>query len=173
MAGELALVALGHAERCRKAYLAETDDDREWVPNPRQRDHPLPLPVDAALYDTWAGVLDDLAGLISGETGLSVAELAQLGDHQWPKPPGGFIDIGAMFRDPKTIVLDLGSIGARLDGEPDAAASEALLRDVLGGYYVESMKPSPIVSRLARMKGELERDQDTLERKLRYLLWLN
>jgi len=34
-AGELALVALDHAERSRAAYLAETDDDREWVLSPR------------------------------------------------------------------------------------------------------------------------------------------
>lgn len=171
------LVGLDAAASCRAAYLAETDDDREWVPNPKQASHPLPLPVDDALYRTWAGVIDDLRGLVSGKTGLSVAELAQLGDSQWADPPGGYLDIGAMLDSPKTIVLDFASIIGRLEeadgGRPKAAAIEGLLADVFGDYYKTSMKPSPIVGRLSRMKSELERDEDTFERKLRYLLWLN
>lgn len=174
-ARELILAGLDASQKTREAYLAETDDDREWVPNPSQKNHPLPLPVDAALYETWRGVLDDLRGLVAGDTGLSVAELAQLGDHRWSRPPGGFIDIGQMLASPRTIVLDIESIGERLDGgdAPTPEAVEALLGDVLGSYYVKSMKPSPIVGRLARIKSELERDADTFERKLRYLLWLN
>lgn len=178
-ARQLILAGLDASQKTREAYLAETDDDREWVPNPTQKSHPLPLPVDAALYETWRGVLDDLRGLVAGETGLSVAELAQLGDHRWPRAPGGFVDIGMMFKAPKTIVLDIPKIASRFeepggrDREPGPDDIEGLLGDVLGSYYVKSMKPSPIVSRLKRMKGELERDGDTFERKLRYLLWLN
>ena len=48
---------LGSAVENVTAYLAETDDDREWVPNPKQQSHPMPLPVDAArigaLERTW------------------------------------------------------------------------------------------------------------------------
>ena len=69
-ARERILSGIDASVRTREAYLAETDDDREWVPNPTQRSHPLPLPVDAALYETWAGVLDDLRGLVAGKTGL-------------------------------------------------------------------------------------------------------
>jgi hypothetical protein len=35
------------------------------------------------------------------------------------------------------------------------------------------MKPSPLPRRLERMKGEVERGDESLERKLRYLLWVN
>lgn len=32
---------------------------------------------------------------------------------------------------------------------------------------------SPLLGRLQRMKGEIDRGHESLERKLRYLLWLN
>jgi hypothetical protein len=35
------------------------------------------------------------------------------------------------------------------------------------------MRPSPLVGRLRRMQDELEHGEDTLVRKLRYLIWLN
>jgi hypothetical protein len=35
------------------------------------------------------------------------------------------------------------------------------------------MKPSPLPKRIARMKGEVERSEETFGRKLRYLFWLN
>lgn len=44
------LEELAAADLSGKLYLAETDDEREWVPNPRQKNHPLPLPVDGALF---------------------------------------------------------------------------------------------------------------------------
>ncbi|MBW2457080.1 MAG: hypothetical protein JRI68_21370 [Deltaproteobacteria bacterium] len=168
-ARRLILTGLGHADQCRRDYLAETDDDREWVPNPRQRHHPLPLPVDQRLYDTWEGVIGDLTRLVRGEEGLSVAALAQLGDHQWKNPPRGYLDFGAMLSQPKDIVLR----PKELERLVEARQVETALKSVLGTYYVRQMKPSPILSRLSRMKGEMERGEESLERKLRYLLWLN
>jgi hypothetical protein len=50
---------------------------------------------------------------------------------------------------------------------------EGALRSVFGVYYVEKMKPSPLVGRLARVRSEIDRGEDSLERKLRYLFWLN
>ena len=55
----------------------------------------------------------------------------------------------------------------------DADVMAAGLRSFFGVYYRDSMKPSPLVGRLARMRAELERGDDALERKLRYLFWLN
>ena len=40
-------------------------------------------------------------------------------------------------------------------------------------FYVDRMKPSPLVARLARMRRDIERGDDSFGRKLRYLLWLN
>jgi hypothetical protein len=167
----LVLAGLDQADGARRAYLAETDDEREWVPNPRQKSHPLPLPVDDALYETWAQVVGDLKRIVRGEEGLSVAELAQLGDHTWKEPPRGYLDLGGMLSQPKDIVIDL---RAMKDSDLErAAAVERTLAEVFGQYYRMDLKPSPLLGRLARMKGEISRGQESMERKLRYLLWLN
>ncbi|MFT3713414.1 MAG: hypothetical protein QM817_37635 [Archangium sp.] len=171
-ARELILSGLTHAERCRLAVLAETDDEREWVPNPKQKQHALPLPVDDALFETWAGVLTDVRALVKGEQGLDVAALAQLGDHKWKNAPPGFLDLGAFFSQPRdfTVSSDM-ERSLRRNADP-GLASETLGR-LLGPSYKASMPPSPLIERLGRMAKELDRGEDTFERKLRYLLWLN
>jgi hypothetical protein len=166
-AREEVLAGLAAAERARAEYLAETDDDREWVPNPRQKSHPLPLPVDDALYATWAALLGDARRLLESKEGLDVAQIAQLGDRQWRNPPRGFIDLGKLFAEPHELVIRLSSLDhVERDAEP-------LLHDLFGSAYVASMKPTPLVGRLDRMKGEIERGSESFERKLRYLFWLN
>lgn len=85
--------------------------------------------------------------------------------------PDVFIDLGAMLREPKDIVFDFDRIEHHAGDKRENV--DAILRDVLGNGYKKSMKPSPIVSRLRRMKDELSRGEDTFDRKLRYLFWLN
>ena len=167
------LAGLKHADDSRVAYLAETDDDREWLPNPTQKDHPMPLPVDAALYKTWEGVIADLQDMLAGKTGLSVAQLAQLGDHKWEHPPTGFLDIGRMLSKPKDIVLNLKALGDLDKRGEDKDKVEAALKEHLGEYYRKKMKQTPLIKRLERMKSEIKRGEESMERKLRYLLWLN
>jgi hypothetical protein len=173
-ARQLILSGLELADQARIAYLAETDDDREWVPNPRQKSHPLPLPVDDELYRTWELVVGDLRRLVRGEEGLSVAELVQLGHHKWDNPPTGYVDIGGMLAKPKAISIDLAQVepftGERLSREE---RHEKRIRSILGDYYRDSMKPSPLIGRLARMRDEVSQGKEKLDRKLRYLLWLN
>jgi len=171
-ARDLILAGLDHADRARKEYLKETDDVGEWVPNPEQKNHPLPLPVDQLLYETWEGVLRDLRALLKGEEGISVAEAAQLGDHQWENPPQGFINIKKLLDNPGDIVIRLDSVDA-LESERSKENVEKVLKDILGEKYVPQMKPTPLLRRLARMKREMEQGEDSLERKLRYLFWLN
>jgi hypothetical protein len=162
------LAGLDHADRCRAEYLAETDDDREWVPNPRQRSHPMPLDVDARLYDTWAQVTGDVHRLLASEDGLSLREVAQLVDRRIGfLVPDAYVDLGRMLDQPSDIVLDLHD-----DARP-AAHFERILRDLLGHGYRTEMRASALPSRLRRMRDELDHGDDTLERKLRYLLWLN
>jgi hypothetical protein len=179
-ARDLILAGLQQSRLTREQVLAETDDEREWVPNPRQKNHPLPLPVDDALFQTWEGVVSDLEGLMRSQQGLSVEELAQLGDHRWSHPPKGFIDVGSLLSAPGDIVLDLKKLeGAaedlQADGLPNTRAThvEAILREVLGAKYKTSMAPTRLIQRLSRMKGEVDRGEERLERKLRYLFWIN
>lgn len=163
------LAGLSHSNTSRKSYLAETDDEREWLPNPRQKSHPLPLPVDASLYDTWQSVVSDLERLVRGQEGLSVAELANLGDHRSKRALSGYIDVGSFFSSPSDITLDVEKL-ERFERSGDV---EGTLRSLLGRHYVQKMKASPLPKRLERMQGEVERGHESLERKLRYLLWVN
>lgn len=191
----LLLAGLDHSDAARRAYLAETDDDREWVPNPRQKSHPMPLTVNAALYETWEGVVGDVRRLVRGEEALSldaVAELfsrrsepeppavtppqpmsrATMGQRSSERPrrrPRGYLDIGRMLAHPKDLVVDQRDL-RRLDKE--ALADEALA-SFFGEYYVRDARPSALPRRLLRMKGEIDRDEEGFGRKLRYLFWLN
>jgi hypothetical protein len=172
------LDGLRYADRCRAEYLAETDDTREWVPSPRQHDHPVPLEVDAALYQTWADVTGDVRRLLEGEEGISFRELAALGKRDSAAYlPDAYLDLGAMLRQPADITLDLDALEAADDVHGNAAAAvpliEKFLRGALGKGYAPTKKRSPLVGRLERMKRELSMGNDTFERKLRYLLWLN
>lgn len=171
-ARDLILAGLRHADRSRELYLAETDDQGEWLPNPTQKNHPLPLPVDQALYDTWAGVLGDLQRLIMGEEGISVVEAAQLGDHQWDDPPTGYVNVAKLLAEPADITLNLRNLEA-VDRQRSKADVERVLVDIFGDKYVPQMKATQLLSRFARMKAEMERGEESLERKLRYLLWVN
>jgi hypothetical protein len=163
------LEGLAHSDASRRAYLAETDDDREWVPSPRQRSHPMPLPVDSALYDTWSGVVGDLRRLVEGEEGLGVADAMDAAGERMHHPASGYLDVGRLLAHPKDITLDLVAL-RRLEREHD---TEGALTAALGEYYVRSMKPSPLPRRLARMKREIDRGEEGLGRKLRYLFWIN
>jgi hypothetical protein len=171
-ARDILLAGLEHADAARIAYLAETDDEREWVPNPAQKNHPMPLPVDQALYDTWAGVLADVGKLIRGETGISVEEVAQLGDHQWQDPPQGYVNVGMLLEQPGDFVLDLGHMDA-FEDDHTRANVERILTDIFGEKYVPQMAGTELIARMTRMKNEIKRGEESLERKLRYLLWLN
>ncbi|APR88648.1 hypothetical protein A7982_13997 [Minicystis rosea] len=165
------LEGLVHSDAERRAYLAETDDDREWVPNPRQQSHPMPLHVDQALYDTWEGVVSDVRKLVQREEGIPVLELVKLLDGQFPKsiPVNGYIDVGEMLDHPKNIEIDLEFLERRLRAKDAKGAFSHLL----GAAYVRAMKPSRLPARLERMKTEIERGDEEIGRKLRYLLWLN
>ncbi len=163
------LTGLDCADRARLAYLAETDDEREWIPNPRQKDHPMPLPVDEELYKTWEGVLGDVRKLATGEEGLRLADVAELAQLKIDPMPRGYLDIGRMFDRPKDIVINLNEL-VMLERARDL---EGMLRSVFGEYYRYGKKPSLITSRLKRMKREIDIGFESFGRKLRYLLWLN
>jgi Tfp pilus assembly protein PilF len=171
-ARDLILDGLSFSDRSRVLYLAEKDDDREWLPNPKQKNHPLPLPMDAQLYETWAGVLSDLKKLVKGDEGIDVAEVAQLGDHQWENPPKGFVDIGTLLEDPQDIVLDFSRL-EKLDRNRNGKDVEVILKDMFGRSYRDTMQASALLKKFSRMKDEITRGEESFERKLRYLFWVN
>ncbi|HWM88299.1 MAG TPA: hypothetical protein VNO33_20735 [Kofleriaceae bacterium] len=167
-AREQILFGLEQAELARTSYLAEKDDDREWVPNPRQKRYAAPLPVDQALYDTWAGINRDMRELVNGSEGLQIGELLRLRSVEGQTVPG-FVDVGRMLREPADLVIDLDALG-QLD---NPATMGAAMRAFFGRYYSERMKPSPLPGRFLNAMRELSSQGEMLETKLRYLLWLN
>jgi hypothetical protein len=175
-ARELVLAGLGFADQTREAYLAETDDDREWVPNPRQHSYAMPLAVDAELYTTWAAVIGDVRRMLASkdndgasQEGIAMREVATMimGPAAAHELPNAFVDLGRMLREPSDITIDFH------DELPHPQKYERLLRGLLGHGYAKTMRASPLVARLRHMKEQVERGQDTAGRKLRYLLWLN
>jgi hypothetical protein len=166
-ARSLVLAGLDFSAQARHAYLAETDDDREWMPSPRQHSHPVPLDVDADLYQTWADVLDDVRRLIHGEEGLSMRELAALFDAELAAiAPDAYIDFRAMFEQPTDLRF------AQKQGD-DAKQMDDFLHGLLGHGYRKAMKPSPLVGRMRAVVSAVQTGTDELGKKLRYLIWVN
>lgn len=168
-ARDLFIAGLTFSGQERDAYLRETDDDREWLPNPRQKSYAMPLAVDDKLYATWAAVLGDVQRMLTSTEGISLREAAALvlGNDDAQLMPNAYVDLGRMLREPADIVFDL------RDGGSKSASIERIMRGLLGNGYAESMRASPLVGRLRHMRNELERGEDTVDRKLRYLFWIN
>lgn len=99
-AHQLIGAGLNTSEKMRLSLLAETDDELEWIPNPRQKNHVFPLAMDQSAFDTWGkflhsftplwkgqtilvaprnggGVLGEAAKLCPGDSGVNVATLFQ------------------------------------------------------------------------------------------------
>jgi hypothetical protein len=145
----------------------------------------MPLPVDEALYRTWAGVIADLERLARSEEGLPIGELATTISRTYSRgrepsfaPPTGSLDLGRFLKEPRPMRFVMAHL-ENIRDDPDQ-----VLRDLFGEAYVAttttgarapgaSLKPSPLVGRLSRMSSEVLRGQDSVARKLRYLLWLN
>ena len=113
--------------------------------------------------------MGDVRRLVEGDEGLHLGDALKLAGERSRVPIHGYLDVGRMLSHPKDIVLDLREI-ERLDQGHDV---DGALASVLGEYYVREMKPSPLLRRLERVKGEVEQHHEELNHKLRYLFWLN
>ncbi len=166
-AHQLLLGALDESAACRASALREIDDDREWVPNPRQRQHAVPLPVDDALYATWSTLLDEARGLLESRASLDVGEL--LASVDTPRSDlHGSVDLGRFLSLPHAVTLDLDR-----SKRTDAEAFDAFLRGAFGDAFGAQQPRSPLPAHLERMRREVDGGRETVEHKLRYLFWLN
>jgi hypothetical protein len=170
------LVSLAASDATRLAFLAETDDDREWVPNPKQKSFASPLKVDDRLYKTWEAIVGDIRDLVDGKTGLSFEAIGKLFGIK-KGAPKGYMDLGAMLSTPKEIVWDLGAID-RIEDEKNmkkrTAMATKLLQQVLGNGYKAKMKSSPLTDRLLQIRKDLDGGaEQAVEDKLKYFFWLN
>ena len=74
-----------------KFVLAETDDDHEWLPNPRQTGV-LGLPVRAEMVEAWLGLVGELEAALEGKKLIPVGLL-------WPNGGKG-LNLRTLLDDP-------------------------------------------------------------------------
>ena len=55
-----------HAKSMWKYYLAETDDENEWIPNPKQTGV-MQIKISQEMVDTWLAVLDETSLVLQGK----------------------------------------------------------------------------------------------------------
>jgi hypothetical protein len=153
------------SKRLRESLLAETDDDREWIPNPRQHDTAFPLAMDAQTFATWGRLLDELQRLLDGRSllggkidgarpGTATADLT-FGLCK----PGEGIDVRGLFRKPLPHV-DAAELATRC-----VPVTRALPISGLAKLASES-----IARNRSRSPGLPERGEWAI---LRHLYWVN
>jgi hypothetical protein len=92
---------IGQSRQCWKHALAETDDDREWIPNAKQTSL-TPLTVDAQQIDAWGRFLDEAEAVLRGQKLLP----------HWRVRDGRGINLKRVFEEPRTLDLVLWAHGA-------------------------------------------------------------
>lgn len=56
------------SELTRRAILAETDDEHEWIGHPGQRNSAFPIPLDKVDFEVWGKLLGHIVPLFEGRT---------------------------------------------------------------------------------------------------------
>lgn len=95
---------IGSSRRTFAAVQAETDDDREWLPSPRQTSRAVPgRPIDDGMVGAWLAFLDEFEALLDGKVLLG----------HWRFNKG--VDLRLFFTEPRPfdLVLWLTGHGAR------------------------------------------------------------
>jgi hypothetical protein len=100
-AREHLLAMISQSRRCWDHALAETDDDREWIPNARQTSL-TPLTVDEQRIAAWKRFLDEAEAVLEGEKLLP----------HWRVKDGRGINLKRVFEQPRTFDLVLWAHGA-------------------------------------------------------------
>jgi len=82
-----------HAKSMWKYYLAETDNEREWIPNPNQTGV-LEIKVTQEMVDTWLVVVDEAGEVLQGKKLIPF----------WRGKPGTQgVNLRRVFTEPRTI----------------------------------------------------------------------
>lgn len=119
------LDGLKASARLRETLLKETDDDDEWIPNPKQVKTSFPLLMDAQTFATWGELLGHMDKLFRGRTLLGGTpqspEVRRVRDlAQGICPPGEGIDVQSLFTRPIPFPLAENALKSRCR-KPSAA----------------------------------------------------
>jgi hypothetical protein len=111
-----AMVALSRSSW--KFILAETDDDREWVPNPKQKSVVPNVRVTNDMVDGWARFLDEFESILGGK---------RLAPFWRGNDPRRGINVRRVFNEPRTLDFILwvqGSAAAPYLEEGEVSSTE-------------------------------------------------
>ena len=95
------LAMVERSRRCWKAALAETDDDREWIPNAEQTSL-TPLEVTGERIEAWRRFLDEAEAVLRGKKLLP----------HWRVPGERGINLKRAFEEPRRFDLVMWAHGA-------------------------------------------------------------
>ncbi len=95
------LAMVEQSRQCWECALAETDDDREWIPNAQQTSL-TPLTVDEQRIVAWKQFLDEAEAVLQGRKLLP----------HWRVRDGRGINLKRVFEEPRTFDLVLWAHGA-------------------------------------------------------------
>ncbi|MBN1500777.1 MAG: hypothetical protein JW982_11505 [Spirochaetes bacterium] len=159
------------SEKTRLSVLSESDDDREWLPNPKQKSCPLPLKMNKELFDKWKMFLFYLKELASGKTMLSFQSFF---DNSWhPVKMTGGLDIKNMFLNSNDIHFNLKSLEQKYLLSGRSGNFDPLMEELFGKFYIYDKPESPLLKKLMEMKKDVESGMDTYAYKMKFLLWIN
>lgn len=119
-----------------RAILAETDDGREWLPNPRQSGvvpggpDGAPLAVEEEMVTSWLELMDELDAILAGERLVPY----------WRVSDGRGVNVRRVFLEPRAFDLILWIQGAAAQpylesGTLTAADDWARIRRAFGGRF--------------------------------------
>ena len=138
---------LANSEKTRRSVLAETGNDEEWIPNPKQTNSAFPLALDAKDFSMWGKVIKELQALEEGKT------LLARGDELGYCPKGFGLDVREISLNPPQDLFGAGS-------------------PVFGAPYCRKIDKAHPVSPLVELMSRASH-ADPQMRFLRYLLWIN
>jgi len=119
-----------------RAILAETDDGREWLPNPRQSGvvpggpDGDPLAVEEAMVTSWLELMDELDAILAGERLVPY----------WRVTDGRGVNVRRVFLEPRALDLILWIQGAAVQpyletGTVTSPDDWARIRRAFGGRF--------------------------------------
>jgi hypothetical protein len=124
------LAVIDQSRQSWKAILAETEDDREWIPNPKQKSVLTDMEVTQETIDAWLAFLDDGQQLLEGQKLIPF----------WRSRDGKGINLKKLLDEPMPFDLVMWAQGSpflgRLeDGKLVNSQSTERMFQLLGGNF--------------------------------------
>jgi hypothetical protein len=148
----------------RQSALAETDNDYEWLPNPKQTNSAFPISLDMGDYTTWTTMVSELQALWQGKTLLVMNEYTQ----DWLQDLSilGRNDGTPAFACPEDMALDIKKLFT-------AAPPEHLFSLDIPEEACSIVTPNHPASKLPALAAERADAGKMDTRFLRYFYWVN